>query len=186
MNPAELPMIPVIILFLNDLVSYPGPMADRESLHSGRLATIKSAHGGPLITESPAVVNVSDRLKSAVQELRRVDKLLLKGDLDPRILTDFRDAINRVRNTAWSAQQYVSLRGSEQDSQNVISLLAGERIRATYQLCQLLESDLASPEVHFQPGQLLQLYSAVKSLSDRLERAVRDLDSTRTGNPSNR
>ena len=132
-----------------------------------------------MIAESTAVVNVSDRLKSAVQELRRVDKLLLKGDLDPRILTAFRDALNRVRNTAWSAQQYISLKNTEQDSQSVISLLAGERIRAIYQLCQLLEIDLASADVRFQPGQLLQLYSAVKSLSDRLERAVQNLDSTR-------
>ena len=119
---------------------------------------------------SPQLVTVSGRLKSAVEELRRVDRLLLGGDLDPRILSDFRDALNRVRNTAWSAQQYLTLKGAQQDSHSVLSLLAGERIRAMYQLCQALLSDLDSPDVRFQPGHLIQLQSAIKNLSDRLER----------------
>ena len=115
-------------------------------------------------------MTVSGRLKSAVEELRRVRRLLLGGDLDPRILTDFRDALNRVRNTAWSAQQYLTLKDTQQDSESVLSLLAGERIRAMYQLCQALISDFDSPDVNFQPGQLLQLQLAITKLSERLER----------------
>lgn len=119
---------------------------------------------------SPQLVTVSGRLKSTVEELRRVDRLLLGGDLDPRILTDFRDALNRVRNTAWSAQQYLTLKDNQQDSESVLSLLAGERIRAMYQLCQALISDLDSPDVNFQPGQLLQLQLAITKLGESLER----------------
>jgi hypothetical protein len=118
---------------------------------------------------SPQLVTVSGRIKSAVEELRRVDKLLLGGDLDPRILSDFRDAINRVRNTAWSAQQYLTLKDTQQTSDSVLTLLAAERIRAMYQLCQALLSDLESPDVRFQPGQLLQLQLVITKLSDRLE-----------------
>lgn len=129
-----------------------------------------------MIAGTPEVGTVSDRLKSAVKELRQLDKLLVKDDVDPRILSDFRDALNRVRNTAWSAQQYVSLKGTEQDSQSVLTLLAGERIRATYQLCQALEGDLGSTDIRFQPGQLVQLCSAAKSLTQRLEQAVHELD----------
>jgi hypothetical protein len=119
---------------------------------------------------APQLVTVSGRLKSAVEELRRVDRLLLGGDLDPRILSDFRDAINRVRNTAWSAQQYLTQKDNQQDSRGVLSLLAGERIRATYQLCQALISDLDSPDVRFQTGQLMELQSALKELTERLDR----------------
>ena len=119
---------------------------------------------------TPQVVTVSGRLKSAVEELRRVDRLLLGGDLDPRILTDFRDALNRVRNTAWSAQQYLTLKDNQEDSHSVLSLLAGERIRAMYQLCQALVSDLDSPDVRFQTGQLAELQSAIKKLTERMER----------------
>jgi len=126
--------------------------------------------GGSVSAASPQVVNVSGRLKNAVEELRRVDRLLLSGELDPRILTDFRDALNRVRNTAWSAQQYLTLKDNQQDSNSVLSLLAGERIRAMYQLCRALVSDLDSADVRFQSGQLAELHAAIKKLADRMER----------------
>lgn len=123
---------------------------------------------------SPQVITVSGRLKSAVEELRRVDRLLMGGaDLDPRILSDFRHALNRVRNTAWSAQQYLTLKDTQQDSDSVVSLLAGERIRAMYQLCQSLVSDLDSTDVRFQTGQLAELQTAIQNLSDHLERGPR-------------
>ena len=54
---------------------------------------------------SPAVPS---RLEKAISELQGLDELLLSGDVDPRILADFRDALNRVRTSAWAAQQYVS------------------------------------------------------------------------------
>ena len=129
-----------------------------------------------MIADTSEVVTVSDRLRSAVEELRRLDGLLFGGDLDPRILADFRDALNRVRNTAWSAQQYLSSKNIEQDSTGVLSLLAGERVRATYQICQVMETDLNSSDVRFQPGQLLQLHSAARSLTNELERRIKNLD----------
>jgi hypothetical protein len=131
---------------------------------------IETVIGGSVSAASPQLVTVSGRLKSAVEELRRVDRLLLGGDLDPRILTDFRDALNRVRNTAWSAQQYLTRKDNQQDSNSVISLLAGERIRAMYQLCQALLSDLDSTDVRFQTGQLAELQSQIRKLGERLER----------------
>ena len=78
---------------------------------------------------SPGAVTVSQRLAKAIPELRRLQNLLMSGEnLDPRILTDFRDALNHVRNTAWSAHQYIASKGSEQDSTSVLSVLAGERL----------------------------------------------------------
>jgi hypothetical protein len=47
------------------------------------------------------------RLEQAIVELQRLDGVLLSGDLEPRILADFRDALNRVRTAVWAAQQYV-------------------------------------------------------------------------------
>ena len=104
---------------------------------------------------SAGAVNVSPRLEKAITELRGLQELLLSGDgLDSRILTDFREALNRIRNTAWSAQQYIALKATEQDSANVLSILAGERVRAAYQLCQAIQIDLTSSEVKFQTGHL--------------------------------
>ncbi len=124
-------------------------------------------------SESAGAVSVSHRLEKAITELRGLQELLLSGEgLDPSILTDFRDALNRIRNTAWSAQQYIVLKATDQDSTTVLSILAGERVRAAYQLCQAIQADLKSDDARFQQGQLIQLYLAAKALSEQLGKVV--------------
>ena len=117
------------------------------------------------------------RLSKVITELRGVQKLLSSGErLDPRILTDFRDAVNHVRNTAWSAHQYVALQGTEQGSTSVLSVLAVERVRAAYQLCQAIQADLKSNDVKYQSGQLVQLCLAAKALIESLGQVIGKLD----------
>ncbi len=124
-------------------------------------------------SESAGAVSVSHRLEKAITELRGLQELLLSGEgLEPSILTDFRDALNRIRNTAWSAQQYIVLKATDQDSTTVLSILAGERVRAAYQLCQAIQADLKSDDARFQQGQLIQLYLAAKALSKQLGKVV--------------
>jgi len=126
---------------------------------------------------SSGAVTVSRRLEKAITELRRLQRLLLSGEgLDPRILTDFRDALNRVRNTAWSAQQYIASTATGQDSASVLSILAGERVRAAYQLCQAIQADLKSNDVRFQKGHLIQLHLATKTLTEQLGDVVDKLE----------
>ena len=124
-------------------------------------------------SESAGAVTVSHRLEKAITELRGLQELLLSGEgLDPSILTDFRDALNRIRNTAWSAQQYIVLKATDQDSTTVLSILAGERVRAAYQLCQAIQADLKNDDARFQQGQLIQLHLAAKALSEQLGKVV--------------
>ena len=54
-------------------------------------------------TSADAATETSERLKTTIAELAGIQSLLLAGELDPHILADFRDAVNRVRNTAWAA-----------------------------------------------------------------------------------
>ena len=122
---------------------------------------------------STGVATVSRRLAKAIPELRRLQKLLLSGEnLDPRLLTDFRDALNHVRNTAWSAHQYIASQNTDQDSAIVLSVVAGERVRVAYQLCQAIQADLKSSDIKFQTGQLIQLSLAAKALIEQLGEAV--------------
>jgi hypothetical protein len=97
---------------------------------------------------------------------------LLSGDLEPLILADFRDALNRVRTSAWAAQQYVIRRDIDHDSSSVVSLLVGERIRAAYQLCEAIGEDLKRTDVEFQAGSLVQLYEVTKALTDQLNDVI--------------
>ena len=118
-------------------------------------------------------VSVSRRLQNAITQLTTIQELLISNEgLDDRILTDFRDAVNRVRNVAWSAQQFAALKATEEDPGSLLSILAGERIRVTFQLIQLVQADLAHPEIRFQPGQLIQLQEALKSVSNQVDETL--------------
>ncbi len=119
--------------------------------------------------------DLSTRLQNATQELREVQELLFSADLDSRILSGFRDAVNRIRTAAWAMEQYSEIRANDKDPAKVFSLLAGERVRALYQLCRALQQDLANPEIRFQPGQLIQLHSAAQELVKQLSGILKEI-----------
>ena len=114
-------------------------------------------------------ITVSARLQSAIAELQPLQELLLSAEVDPRVLTDFRDALNRVRNTAWAAQQSIASTMFHQGPRRVASFLTSERIRAAYQLCCSLRQDLTRDDLEFQKGQLSELYSAATTLLEKLK-----------------
>ncbi|MGA3195267.1 MAG: hypothetical protein ABSD39_09725 [Terriglobales bacterium] len=115
---------------------------------------------------------VSAGLQTAIADIQASHGLLLSDELDPRVLTEFRDVLNRVRNVAWAAQQSVAARISGEDPSAVGSLLAAERIRAAYQLCRLIQEDLTKNEIDFQKGQLSELYAVTKELAKQLKSRV--------------
>lgn len=122
--------------------------------------------------KSKATACIADRLGSAIKELRALQKPLLSEEVDPLVLTDFRDALNRLRNTAWAAQQSASARALKQDGGSVASLLASERIRAAYQLCRSIQGDVCRADVDLQKGQLTELYGVAKGLVDELKQRL--------------
>ena len=119
--------------------------------------------------------NVRSRLKKGISELQGLHNLLLSSDVDADVLANLRDALNRVRNTAWVAQQYVIRRESDQEPTSVLSLLAGERIRAAYQLCQALSDDLKRTDIEFQRGNLVQLHEVTNTLTEQLNGIIKRL-----------
>jgi len=116
--------------------------------------------------------SVSVRLQSAIKELQSLHKLLSCDDVDPRVLGDFRDALNRVRNTAWAAQQAAANRFLEQGPTRMASLLAYERVRAAYQLCRSILEDLQGEDIQFQKGQLIELYGVATQLTAQLKEVL--------------
>ena len=118
----------------------------------------------------------SKKLQGITEELRKAQGMLSQEEeFDPRILSEFRDALNRVRTAAWAMQQYVEHQMQERDPNRVFTLLAGERVRAGYQICKLISEDLHNQDVKIQKGQLLELNDAVQQLSLELQAAVNEL-----------
>jgi hypothetical protein len=66
----------------------------------------------------------------------------------------------------------VAFEETEQDSGSVLSLLVGERIRVTYQLCQAISNDLKRTDIEFHAGSLVQLHEATKALTEQLDGVI--------------
>ncbi len=116
----------------------------------------------------------SEKLQGLTDELRLLQALLTAGvEFDPRILSEFRDTVNRVRTTAWAMQQYIENAANDRDPKKVLTLLAGERVRAAFQICEAIRADLKNEQVQFQKGQLLELNEAVQALAKELADAVK-------------
>jgi hypothetical protein len=119
---------------------------------------------------------ISLRLQSVANELRHIqDALLIEQEIDTRILTDFRDAVNRIRNTAWAMDQYANSKTTKSAVEPVLTVVAGERIRVAYQLARLVQADLANPQVRFQRGQLVSLSDATQELAQDLRKVIEGL-----------
>lgn len=112
---------------------------------------------------------VSERVASAITELHALQEPLLSGEVDARVLTDFRDALNRIRNTAWAAQQSAAAPLFDSGASTVASYLTSERIRAAYLLCRSLRDDVCRDDIEFQKGQLVELYGVAKILVEELK-----------------
>ena len=63
---------------------------------------------------------LSSRLEKISQELRELEQALkTAGTVEPRVLRQFRDAVDHVRLTAYTVQQWLELQ-AKQDRKSVV------------------------------------------------------------------
>ena len=111
------------------------------------------------------------RLEKLSQELRELEQALkTAGTVEPRVLRQFRDAVDHVRLTAYTVQQWLELQAKHGDPYSVLGLLTTERIRRATQLAGDLSIDLDSTEVTFETEGLDKLFAAIQGLYERLAR----------------
>jgi len=91
----------------------------------------------------------------------------------PKIIRAFRDALNRVRNTAWAAQQYANRKASDQDSTDILGrwheFVLSPR---TNHLCRAVNEDLKQTDIQFQRGSLIELGEITKALRQQLNSVI--------------
>jgi hypothetical protein len=116
---------------------------------------------------------LTDRLEAVSAELKELEPLMRSGDIDARVLHEFREAVDYIRNTAWAIEQWISLREQHQDPYSILPALAMERVRRATQLAHDLALDLESTEVSFETPGLEALFGAVSGLHARLANLFR-------------
>ena len=118
---------------------------------------------------------VRTRLQNASSELSELERLLSnnKQEIDARVLQEFRQAVNHVRETAVAVKQWLDLRSRKGDPFTVLAALSAERVRAGTELCKNVVIDLDSGDVTFQTPGLTDFARTVRDLSERLARIVK-------------
>ncbi|HTU35199.1 MAG TPA: hypothetical protein VMF66_15455 [Candidatus Acidoferrum sp.] len=107
---------------------------------------------------------VNFQLHKTSAELVKIEQAIKAGGVDPRILTDFRDAVDYVRKTAWAVQEWQERQLKKHDPQTVLPLITAERIRRTTQLSKSIMIDLAAHDVTRNTPGIEDLFRAVETL----------------------
>jgi small-conductance mechanosensitive channel len=107
---------------------------------------------------------VSSQIARITGELNRLEQVLSAGMVDRRVLTEFRDAVNKVRKTSWHVQCWL-----DGDLRDLSTMLTEERIRAVTQMANLLASELKNNE---ERADLSGLRDAIQKLDRVLQEQV--------------
>ncbi len=130
-----------------------------------------------LLIPSETFWGVNFRLKKTSAELVRLHHAMQSGSIDPRILREFRDAVDYVRKTAWAAEEWQERRLQRRDPHTVLPLITAERIRRATQLSDAISDDLAAREVTSETAGMPEFFRAVERLHQNLADLFRDRES---------
>ena len=112
--------------------------------------------------------NLSSRLERARKEMLDLAEAIKAGEIDPRVLREFRESVDHLRLTAWAVQQWLELQAQNRDAYSVLPLLTGERIRRATALNSDLTGELDAMEISFEAEGLKELFDSVNELRQRL------------------
>lgn len=127
-----------------------------------------------LLIPSETFWGVNFQLRKTSNELLLLEQAIRSGGIDQRILTDFRDAVDHVRKTAWAVQEWQERQIKRHDPHTVLPLLTTERIRRASQLADAIVSDLTTNEVNRETPGIERLHEAVCKLHGLLSELLRD------------
>lgn len=108
--------------------------------------------------------SLTARLEATTTSLSELEQLVKSGDLDARVLNEFSNAVDHIRNTARAVQEWFGAQERSGDPYAVLPALAAQRVRRAAQLAKDLTLDLQNLEVGVETEGLDDLYQAVDGL----------------------
>lgn len=127
-----------------------------------------------LLVPSETFWGVNFQLKKACADLVKLEYDMRSGTIDQRVLSEFRDAVDNVRKTAWAVQEWQERQSRQQDPQTVLPLLTAERIRRATQLCDAITNAAATHEVTRQTVGIEEFLQAVQRVHQSLLHLFKD------------
>ena len=129
-----------------------------------------NSRGGSGNMSSP----MANQVTRTIEELNQVEQGLVIDKVDPRIIAQFHDAVEHLRQTAWSVVQWVDLNSKGGDPFEVLPQLEAERLHMLRKLAHNVTADLDGGSVtRFTEG-ISNIYEEVQSLYRGLRKIVID------------
>ena len=117
---------------------------------------------------------MSTQVSRTIAELNQLEQGLVIDKVDPRIIAQFHDAVEHIRQTAWSVVQWVELKSTGGDPFEVLPQLEAERMHMLRKLAHNVTADLDSGTVtRFTEG-ISKIYEEVEALYRGLRKIVID------------
>ena len=132
-----------------------------------------------LVAPSEAFWGVNLQVKKTSVELQKLETALQSEGIDPRLLNEFRDATDYIRNVSAVVQQLRERQLFGREDDDVIALLVADRIRRATNLSIEVSTDLDAGKVGVEMKGVEELYNSLEQACERLRRVVKRRDSDR-------
>jgi hypothetical protein len=117
---------------------------------------------------------ISARLQRTSADLKDLEAAMSRGDIDPRVLLEFREAVNHIRHTTWAVQQWIERRDRKQDPFALVNVFVAERVRVASQVIHELVIDAEACDLELETPNIRDLAREVRSLARHLKTMVPD------------
>lgn len=138
------------------------PAPPRAAPTPARPAAVSAASSNP----------VSQRIMTTLAELNELEQNLVKEQVDPRLIAQMHDAMEHLRQTAWTVQQFLDLTSSGGDPFEVLPQLEAERMQMLGKLAHNVNADIDSTSVNEFTLGVSELYETIQGLYRRLHRML--------------
>ncbi|HET9839599.1 MAG TPA: PilZ domain-containing protein [Candidatus Angelobacter sp.] len=130
--------------------------------------------GSPRPAAQGGTSGMSVQITRTIAELNQLEQALVIDRVDPRIIAQFHDAVEHIRQTAWSAVQWAELDRSGGDPFEVLPQLEAERMHMLRKLAHNVTADLDSGSLTRYTEGISQVYEVVQALYRGLRKIVMD------------
>ena len=129
----------------------------------------------PAAPAAPAVSNeFATAIAASATELRELEAIITQNEdaIDPRLLSEFRSAIDHARSTTAAIEQWVDLQEQDRDPFPVLTAIEASRIRLTATFMRELVMDIDASTLHLGSEGVKDLYEAARLLHLRIDQMI--------------
>ncbi len=121
---------------------------------------------------APAPSAMSQKIMRAVGDLNELEQNLVKGRIDPRLIAQLHDAVEHVRQTASTVQQWADLHSAGGDPFDVLPQLEAERMHMLRKLAHNVTADIDAATINHYTLGISDLYETVEQLYRHLRKML--------------